>query len=333
MGEKSSKKEFRDMLMEMLEEPAVLKRLRDVLGLAVPEEFNNKEKDDSDVLPSSEANPERNKNTETLLQEKEALEVVIYTLQREAQAAAEQVQEHTKKISELQGKLHEGQQEKLCLIAQLQAGEQRERELQATIQVLQQAKEGAEAQWQQQKRQSDLQISVLRQEKQSLEDQKRLWQGEKDKLQDQVKTLEWRLGPVRPWQEAYMLYQKLAPDIQKELQGIFTTSSLDGFIACGVQGENIWSLWDYAQIKCQAGDAKDLSVLQSLVDFFLSQHNLTFSAPRYVAQVVQVGEEFDVAKHIRSRDSKAAGRIASVCIQGYENRQTGKIVKKSIVRV
>lgn len=333
MGEKSSKREFRDMLLEMLEDSEVQEQLRQALNLTQPDVFSDMEKASKDASYSSEACPEQTEKNATLLQEKDALQGVIHMLHQEAQVAADQAQENTKEIDGLQRLLCDVKEEKRLLAERLQASEHRESELQDMIQALQQAKQESEEQWQEQRRQFDVQMDVLREEVRNLETKIRFWQGENAQLQDKAIALEQRLGPVKPWQEAYALYQKLPVEIQTELQGIFTISTLDGFIACGVQSENIWSLWEYAQIKCQAGEARELPVLQSLLDFFLSQHNLTFAVPRYVAQVVQAGEEFDVAKHIRSRDSKAAGRITDIFLQGYENRQTGKIVKKSIVRV
>lgn len=142
-----------------------------------------------------------------------------------------------------------------------------------------------------------------------------------------------RLQPFLTIETAYAVFLKLSKPAMQGLARIFPNPDVEGFIACCVQMENIEAIWDYAKTRCVSGEMQDVPALAKLLVFCLSMHNLTFSPARIVQQVVNVGEPFDVEKHIRGHDSKPAGAIAAIDLPGYVNIQSGKILKKTVVRM
>ncbi|KAB2954277.1 hypothetical protein F9B85_00860 [Heliorestis acidaminivorans] len=134
-------------------------------------------------------------------------------------------------------------------------------------------------------------------------------------------------------ESAYAQYQSLSEKTARELTGIFKRDTPESFIACGAQLDNIDSLWEYTKQQIIAGQNTDRAELISLITFFLELHNKLFEQPLFAWQIVQPGEEFDASKHIRTADSKASGRISQVCLLGYKNVNTEKLIKKSVVRI
>lgn len=338
MGEKNKMSEFREMFLELLEsDQTVIKRLRKLICM----EDSNGEKVSSEELQKSQKMVEKLRRTVQELQENsrvkeeklQTLQNTIFDVQRENQSLTEQLQAYNQKEQEFQGlvkcwedekiemlrRIGDLQREKQSFEEELQNGVQRESKLKLAV-----------AQLEEDKGNTALLLSNFHKEIEQMDkrhrDDQAVWSEKINKLLESLK-------PVQPWQEAYACYQQLPEEVRRDLQGIFKTPSLDGFMACGVQNDNIWALWEYAERKCQEGKTEVLQELALLLKFFVEMHNRTFAEPRHVVQTVRLGEEFDVDKHIRSSNSKPAGPVTAICLQGYENVQTKKIIKKTIVRV
>ena len=60
---------------------------------------------------------------------------------------------------------------------------------------------------------------------------------------------------------------------------------------------------------------------------------MIYNEPIYKIQDVSIDDEFDEEKFIRGYNSKISGMVSDINLLGYINVVTGKIVKKSVVRV
>ena len=131
--------------------------------------------------------------------------------------------------------------------------------------------------------------------------------------------------------EAYEIYQSLDHETKRALEGIFKNDSLQGFLACGVQEKNIEALWEYIKNEIIEEKKGDVDKLETIFDLFFNRFTLAF--PFYRRQEVAVGESFDPQKHINLSSITPSGEIKQVLFRGWLNTKTGKIVKKSIVKL
>jgi len=131
--------------------------------------------------------------------------------------------------------------------------------------------------------------------------------------------------------QAVQSFSQLAENTRTALQGIFKSSSMKGFIACGVQEKNLHSLWDYTKNRLMERADAETAILVELFLFFFSRYRLAY--PNYQLQEVPPGELFDPEQHIRSSQSRASGVISRVILSGWINSKNQKIIKTSVVEI
>lgn len=131
--------------------------------------------------------------------------------------------------------------------------------------------------------------------------------------------------------EAYEMYKSLDNETKRALEGIFKNDSLQGFLACGVQEKNIEALWEYIKNEIIEEKKGDIQKLETIFDLFFERFTLAF--PFYQRQEVTIGESFDPQKHINLSSLTPSGEIKQVVFRGWFNTKTGKIIKKSIVKL
>jgi len=131
---------------------------------------------------------------------------------------------------------------------------------------------------------------------------------------------------------AYEIYQTLNSSTKSSLDGIFKDSSLQGFIACGIQDKNISSFWDYIQNELRDNTNDDIANLIQIFDFLFSRYILAY--PIFAIQSVNINDKFDTDDYIRDNSSQAvSGNISQIVLRGWINKKTNKIIKKSVVKV
>lgn len=128
-------------------------------------------------------------------------------------------------------------------------------------------------------------------------------------------------------------FKKLEIETLKSLKGIFKYETIENFVACGSQKENIEAYWDFIKYRVMNGNLTELRLLSDIFRYFLKLHNETSDQQVFKQQIVNLGDEFDVSLHIRTPDGKASGKIGNIYLEGYLNAVTGVIIRKSIVRV
>lgn len=141
---------------------------------------------------------------------------------------------------------------------------------------------------------------------------------------------------IEDYKSRYKIYDRLnalSENTLMDVSRIFKGKNYEEFIACGAQIDSINSLWDYTKNKILLNKEFDVEVLTDIIQYFISLYNKTSDTPTFIIQEVNIGDEFDADLYIRTSDSRASGRILEVCLIGYANKNTGKIIKKSIVRV
>jgi len=126
-------------------------------------------------------------------------------------------------------------------------------------------------------------------------------------------------------------FNNLSNDTKKAISNIFKDTSIQGFLACGLQDRNIDNLWEYIKISIINENNKDIANLIDIFNFLFSLYTKAF--PYIQKQQVSVGDKYDPTKYIKSSNSNVSGEIKEIILYGWENTNTGKIIKESVVRV
>lgn len=169
----------------------------------------------------------------------------------------------------------------------------------------------------------DLKVRELNELNQEKEDIILLKQNEITKLSSQFSSIK----------KSYNLFLNLETEIKDDIVAILKGNKIENFVYAGVQYKNIEAIWEYAKNRAVNRQIDDLDKLQNIVANFLDAYNMIYNEPIYKIQDVSIGDEFDEEKFIRGYNSKISGMISDIDLVGYVNLITGKIVKKSVVRV
>lgn len=137
--------------------------------------------------------------------------------------------------------------------------------------------------------------------------------------------------------DIHMYYKKCKelfqanPLLQRDLQNVINLQNEEAFIGAGCQQENLDALWDCLSYKLTVYTEAELKTLNDLFFYFLSIFNDVQEL--YAPIKTAIGDAFDEDIHARGEGSKISGQIHEVYLEGYRNVKTGKVVKKSIVRI
>ncbi len=182
----------------------------------------------------------------------------------------------------------------------------------------------------------DSELSNLISQKETLENDINKLENIKKEMKNSNKELNLKVEFYRNNFEddlrAYEIYQTLNSSTKSSLDGIFKDSSLQGFIACGIQDKNISSLWDYIQNELRDNSNSDIANLIKIFDFLFSRYIIAY--PIFSIQNVNIDDKFDTDDYIRDNSSNAvSGNISQIVLRGWVNKKTNKIIKKSVVKV
>ncbi|ETI96607.1 MAG: hypothetical protein Q617_SPSC00043G0002, partial [Streptococcus sp. DORA_10] len=133
--------------------------------------------------------------------------------------------------------------------------------------------------------------------------------------------------------KAYNLFLNMDNTIKNDISEILKGDSIENFVYAGVQYKNIEAIWEYAKTRAIYGQFEDLEKIEEIIKKLLEAHNKIYKSSLYEMQEVNIGEEIDEEKFIRGYESKLRGSISHIDLLGYINLATGRIVKKSVVRV
>ncbi len=133
--------------------------------------------------------------------------------------------------------------------------------------------------------------------------------------------------------QTFYLYQNLSAPTKEALSGVFKGTSFEAFLACGVQPGNIDAVWEFSRTAALEGNLADLDILQTIIAYFVKLYNNTHDSPILAFQKTAPGDRFDVDLHIRTQDSRAAGKISRVLLAGLVNAFSGEVIKKAVVEI
>lgn len=145
-----------------------------------------------------------------------------------------------------------------------------------------------------------------------------------------VKALKSRFSEL---ENIYKVYMELSEKTRDSLSGIFKGNSIEEFIFCGVQYQNLESLWEYIKREIIEENLNEKDKLKDIFDYFFEAHNLIYEKPLYKRTDVVLQEKFDDEFHIKVLSENASGKIKEVVFEGYINCNNQKIIKKSLVRI
>ena len=159
-----------------------------------------------------------------------------------------------------------------------------------------------------------------------------------EKTRDEYKNKYFQFkGIFQKQTHTFYQYQNMTEQSKGALQGIFKGESFEEFLACGVQPANIDALWEFARnvaLNETLNDNRDdLEILGELILYFVHLYNGTNDSPVLSFLSPKVGEAFDTDQHIRTRDSRPAGVISEILLDGLANAYTGEVIKKAVVKI
>lgn len=153
-----------------------------------------------------------------------------------------------------------------------------------------------------------------------------------EKMESYYNELQKRRADYREAEELYEAVQQLSETTKSSLKGIFKGGSVQEFIVCGVQYENISSLWDFIKNEIMEGREQERETLLALFLYFFQEYSKTYDTPLYKMQEVKINGVFREDLYIRALNSKISGNITDVLLPGYISIN-GKTIKKSVVRI
>lgn len=131
--------------------------------------------------------------------------------------------------------------------------------------------------------------------------------------------------------KVYSLYKDLSPRAIKSLENIFKGDSIDIFMACGIQEDNINSLWYYIKNEIIEERDEDIEKLKFIFEYFFNLYIVPNDY--YTSQEIKIGDKFDTSIHIAHSRGKSSGEVKEVLLRGYLNKNTKKIINKSLILV
>ena len=152
------------------------------------------------------------------------------------------------------------------------------------------------------------------------------------KVDSYFNELQKRRADYREAEELYEAVQQLSETTRNSLKGIFKGETVQEFIVCGVQYENISSLWDFIKNEIMEGREQERGTLLALFQYFFQEYSKTYDTPLYKTQEVNINDVFREDQYIRTLNSKISGNVTEILLPGYISIN-GKIIKKSIVRI
>jgi len=309
------------------EEIEVLKTAETTLEKSVRIHTQNEQQLTDELSNSNTQNQNLEKKQAALQTEVEALQQTEQQLTTELNNSSTQNQNLEKKQAVLQTEVEALQQTEQQLTTELNNSSTQNQNLEKKQAVLQTEVEAL----QQTEQQLTTELNNSSTQNQNLEKNQAALQTEVEALQQTKQQLTTELQPFSADISSLQKFNQLGETTQTALQGIFKESSINGFIACGLQEKNLHSLWDYTKNRLMEQPDDETDILVTLFLFFFSRYRLAY--PQFQLQEVTEGERFDPEQHIRSSQSLPSGAISKVILSGWINNKTQKIIKTSLVEI
>jgi len=130
--------------------------------------------------------------------------------------------------------------------------------------------------------------------------------------------------------ELYDRYKNLDDRIKRQISNIISDKSIMAFISSCSQYGNLEMLWDHTKYLLLNGE--DISVLRDIFGYFFELLNESAEKPPYAWSEDNTGIRYDDSRHICGYNSSAQGIVREIQLRGYVSANTGKIVRKTVVK-
>lgn len=319
---------FNEMLSEALTDSEIQQQVRALLQQKKAQSVEELKQQTEPILARTE---QEMKERAPIIAALKAEHVVLS--EDEPQVDSEKVMELKQALQSKQTELEESQKQAMFYSEQLA-------KLQADLQAATKQKHETEQRLAEEKQQlltAQQQIEQLQKQAHAASEQR---QCAEQRLGEQQQQTTFYAEQLRNIQQqflhvlaAYSDYEQLAADTKARLAGIVKGDSVETFLYCGVQYENIDPLWEMIKREIIEERLADVPKLEAIFSFFLQAHNSIYASPLFMRITVTIGEPLDEDLHIRTSNGRVAGNVQQLYLAGYRNVKMNKLVKKSVVLV
>ena len=181
-------------------------------------------------------------------------------------------------------------------------------------------------------KQSENSLQVLQHNYRDLESKEKNTADSLRKVQAEAKQLKEHFSePI----EYLKKYRSLSEDVRTGLSDVICDKNEVLFIVSCSTSERLGAIWDYIKkaLSDKARTEREICTLNEIFDYFFHIYNSSLSEPMYIRDNVDNGDPFDDDMHIRYPGSSTSGQISKVMLRGYHSKNTGKIIRSSLVRL
>ena len=313
---------FKDKFMELLDDEDVIKKLNRVL------KQKNKTPDNSEVM-SAEYKRLENENIslksqlDKITEENDGLENTISEKQRDITNLRNYNHDILEKYHSNQKELDELKSELAETKAELKKSKNAYISLSSQFERIQTENDGLK--------------NTISEKQSDISDwQKRYNAKEQELNETKSKLAETKAdsdtlkGYFRKPFELYDRYKNLDDRIKRQISNIISDKSIMAFISSCSQYGNLEMLWDHTKYLLLNGE--DISILRDIFGYFFELLNESAEKPPYAWSEDNTGIRYDDSRHICGYNSSAQGIVREIQLRGYVSANTGKIVRKTVVK-
>lgn len=169
-----------------------------------------------------------------------------------------------------------------------------------------------------------------------LNDSIRTLESEKAQLSSELKRAKEEANSLKSRFELpakyFELYRKLSGTLRAGLENVICDKNEITFIVSCSNENNLSSIWEYAKDISNDPENEEFKILVQIFDYFFDRFNESLPEPKYTRDDVEIGDYLDEDKYDRCYGSATSGDITEIILRGYQSRNTGRMIHKSIVK-
>lgn len=132
--------------------------------------------------------------------------------------------------------------------------------------------------------------------------------------------------------QCFLAFQKLDGDCRENLSGVIRHGEdFESFICCLAQSRTLEKIWDEMLACVMNGSQDSVDILDDIFNYSMSLINKTLSQPYYERLSVQEGAPYDTDLERLVPDSPNQGQVQDVYLEGFRNRYSHQVIRKSLV--
>lgn len=132
--------------------------------------------------------------------------------------------------------------------------------------------------------------------------------------------------------QCFLAFQKLDGDCRENLSGVIRHGEdFESFICCLAQSRALEKIWDEMLACIMDGRQDSVDILDDVFNYSMGLINKTLSQPYYERLSVPEGAPFDSDLERLVPDSPNQGQVQAVYLEGFRNRYSHQIIRKSLV--